>query len=347
MDRPRLLLRTALLLLAAAHAAGPARAHSGARQQAETPPVFKVEKLTERAHCLYGRGGNVGVLATEAGVVVIDDQYESVARGVVQQVSKLSDRPIRFLINTHYHADHTGGNPVFAGIAEIVAHENVRPRLLEFPAVIAATFPGHIASLRREIEGLGDPGDVYRQALEKDVALLTSFVDRASAFRPAEASPPAVTYDGRMTLWLGGSAVEVLHAGPGHTDGDSIVYLRDEKVLHMGDLLWNGMYPFVDVLGGGSIGGWIRNLDRALDLAAPDARVIPGHGPVTDMQGVRRMRAFLSDLMAKVSAAMEKGASRAEAVRSIRMDEYPELKPAFRTLGNLVTAAYDELAPAR
>lgn len=329
----------------------PAFAHSGAPPAAEKPaekaPEFKLEKLTDRAYCLYGRGGNVGFLVTDTGVVVVDDQYEEMARGIVDQIRTITDRPIRYLVNTHYHGDHTGGNPVFIKFAEIIAHHTVRPRLLEYPETIRKTFPGKVQAIEAEIAGLKDASDPYRLALEKDRDLLGFFLKSAQSFSLAAAAPPGLTYEGEVRLWLGDQEVDILHSAPGHTDGDSMVFFRKEKVLHMGDLFFNGMYPFIDALGGGSGRGYVRNIEQVLALVPPDTKVIPGHGPVTDVATLRRFRSFMSGLVTEVEKAVKAGLSKPDAVRAIRMDQYPEIKPAFRTLGNGVAVIYDEVAAGR
>ena len=352
-------MRSSILWMILALASAPALAHTGAvpaapaaspaaSPAAQPKPVeFKLEKLSSRAYCLYGRGGNVGFLVTDAGVVVVDDQYEEVAQGIVDQIRKVTDRPIRFLVNTHYHGDHTGGNPVFIKMAEIVAHDTVRPRLLEYPETIKKTFPDRRERLQKEMDTIQDAADPYRMALEKDLGLLDFMLKSATGFDPAKAAPPIVTYDGRMSLWLGGEEVYVVHMAPGHTDGDSMVYFAKEKVLHMGDLFFNGIYPFIDTLGGGSARGYVTNIDQILTMVPPDAKVIPGHGPVTDVATLRRFRSFMSDLIGAVDTAVKAGRSKPEAVRSIRMDQYPEIKPTFRTLGNEIIAIYDEVAAAR
>src|SRR5437867_9762690 len=170
----RSLLRTTIL----AAAIGPLYAHTGAvpaapspsaTPQQEKPTSFKLEKLTDHAYCLYGRGGNVGFLVTDVGVVVVDDQYAEVAQGIVDQIRGVTDRPIRYLVNTHYHGDHTGGNPVFIKMAEIVAHDSVRPRLLDYPETIKKTFPDRKQSLQKEIDAIRDAADPYRVSLEKDL----------------------------------------------------------------------------------------------------------------------------------------------------------------------------------
>jgi cyclase len=321
-----------------------ALAHHGAPAEPE-PPVFKLEKVSERAWCLFGRGGNVGIYVTGGGVVVVDDQYENLAQGIADQVRTLTSEPVRYVVNTHYHADHTGGNPLFAKMAEIVAHESVRPRLLEYPAVVKSTFPKRIEDLQAEMQAIADAQDPYRVSLDKDLGLLKFFLDTANAFKLETAAPPGVTFDHRLTLHVGGRPVRLLHIAPGHTDGDTVVWFPEEKVVHMGDLLFNGMVPFVDTLGGGSVAGMIESIDAVLALVPPDTKVIAGHGPVTDLAGLRRARTFLFDLRAKVRVAVDGGLSRRDAVRTIKMDDYPDVKPAFRTIGNAVLAAFEEIAP--
>src|SRR3989338_1169951 len=261
----------------------PALAHSGAPPAAEKPSEkaheFKLEKLTDRVFCLYGRGGNVGFLVTDAGVVVVDDQYREVAEGIVVQIRSVTDRPIRFMVNTHYHGDHTGGNPVFIKLAEIVAHNTVRPRLLEYPETIRMTFPARVQAIETEIAGLKDAADPYRLALEKDRDLLGLLLKSAQAFSLEAAAPPGITYEGEVRLWLGDQEGDGLHIAPGHTDGDSIVFFRKEKVLHMGDLFFNGLYPFIDALAGGSGRGYVRNLERILPPPAPRHEGAPGPRP--------------------------------------------------------------------
>jgi len=343
-------MRALVLTIGLLLPAGPILAHSGglpAADQGAPAPIFKLEKVSDRVYCLFGRGGNVGLLVTEQGVLVVDDQYGDIASGIVDQIRTVTDKPIRFLVNTHYHADHTGGNPVFVKLGEIIAHETVRPRLLEFPLVINKMFPGKMQALEAEIAAIKDPADVYRDALGKDVGLMKFFLENARAFSPDTAAPPGLTYDGRMTAWLGDQPVEITHITPGHTDGDSIVHFRKENVVHMGDLLFNGMVPFIDVEGGGSAAGYLKALDWALERLPAVTRVIPGHGPVTDMAGLRHHREFLKDLHAEVEKAVKNGLSRADAARAVKLPAYSDIKPSFRSLANAVLVIYDEMRAGR
>jgi glyoxylase-like metal-dependent hydrolase (beta-lactamase superfamily II) len=326
--------------------AGMARAHSGAHDAADEKqpaPSFKVEKVGERVYALFGRGGNVGFLVTDRGVAVVDDQYRDMAPGILDEIKKITDKPIRYLINTHYHGDHTGGNPVFQSIAEIVAHDAVRPRLLEYPMTVKKTFPARVQSLEAEIEAIKDPADPYRDALTRNVGILKFMIDTFKDFSPETAAPPVITYDSRATLWLGDEPVTLIHIAPGHTDGDSMVWFPKQKVLHAGDLMFNGMMPFIDVDGGGSGLGYIKNLDWVLENIPADTQVIPGHGPVTDMKGLRHFRDFLKDVNVAVEKAVKKGMSRVEAARTIKLEAYPDMKQDFRTLANEVLVFYDEI----
>ncbi len=341
---PLRVLSASLLFLLAS----PVVAHRGLAPDQDGPePVFRLEKLTGRAYCLYGTGGNVGFLITEKGVLVVDDQYEKIAAGIIEQIRTVTDKPIRYVINTHYHSDHTGGNRVFAPSADIIAHDRVRARLLEYPEVIRRTFPGKLEALRADIAAIEDADDPYRVSLERDVGLLQFFLDGANEFDPARAAPPVVTYDGSLKVWLDGQEVRIFHVGPGHTDGDSMVFFKDEKVLHMGDLFFHGMYPFIDALGGGSSQGYIESIEYAIGQVPADTKVIPGHGPVTDVAALRRFRDFLADLREEVKKAVASGVSRADAVRTIKMEAYPDIKPLFRTLGNDITVIYDEMETLR
>ena len=231
---------------------------------------IKSEKLADGVWMLRGAGGNLGVFAGPDGVVMIDDQYAPLSPRIKAAVHALSDRPIRAIINTHWHGDHTGGNENFAKDgAEIFAHENVRKRMGET----------HIFS------GV-----------------------RTDTMPPSPAAGwPVVTFGDGVTLHLNDEELSVIHVPPAHTDGDAFVWFHKANVIHTGDLCFNGLYPFIDASSGGNIDGMISADDRLLAIADERTRIIPGHGPLTDRAGLKRFRDMLAEVRDRVAKQVRAG----------------------------------------
>jgi glyoxylase-like metal-dependent hydrolase (beta-lactamase superfamily II) len=220
---------------------------------------------------LIGGGGNLGVITGEDGVFLIDDQYAPMTEKIRAAVAKLDKGPIRFLLNTHWHGDHTGGNENLGkGGTLIVAHEGVRRRMAA--------------------------GQII-EAFNMEIP-------------PApEAALPVVTFTEAVTFHLNGEEIHAFHVLPAHTDGDAVVHFRGANVIHTGDLFFNGLYPFIDVSSGGSVDGMIAAADQILELADEETKIIPGHGPLATRSDLESFRAMLEGIRAKVAPLVAEGKS--------------------------------------
>lgn len=226
----------------------------------------KAAKVAGSVYMLTGAGGNIGVSAGDDGLVVIDDQYAPLAPKIEAALKTIVDKPIRFILNTHYHGDHTGGNEYFGKSAPIVAHENVRRRL----------------------------------------AAGTSARGRTTPPAPAGALP-VLTFNDSVTIHLNGEDVRAIHTPHGHTDGDSVIWFTKSNVVHMGDQFFNGTFPFVDTENGGSVEGLIANVKKVLETVPKEVKVIPGHGPLSDTEGLRKYLDVLEKTRAAVRSALAAG----------------------------------------
>ena len=255
-------MRRSFIALALALAAAPV----GAQQDFSKVEV-RVEKLAPGVAVLFGAGGNIGLSYGQDGNVIIDDQFAPLTERINAAIRTIDPDPVRFVINTHWHFDHTGGNENFgrAG-AVIIAHDNVRQRM-STDQVMAAINEKVSAS----------PG----------VAL------------------PVVTFGDGVTLHLNGDTLHVVHVANAHTDGDSIVHWQNANVLHMGDTFFHReSFPFIDLDSGGSIDGVIAAAEKGLQASNEQTRIIPGHGPVATRAELAAYRAMLVDIRGKVAAGI-------------------------------------------
>lgn len=227
---------------------------------------IKTEQVVPGVHVLFGAGGNIGVSTGPDGTFIIDDQYAPLTARIQAALAKLSDKPVRFVLNTHWHGDHTGGNENLgkAG-ALIVAHDNVRVRM---------SSDQFIASMKRTVPAA-----------------------------PAVALP-VVTFDSRTTFHINGDAIRGAHVPHAHTDGDSLVHFTKANVIHMGDTYFSAGYPYVDLSSGGSFDGLLAAHARALELGNDATRYIPGHGPVTGKAELAAYRAMIAEIVGKVRAGI-------------------------------------------
>jgi len=296
-------------LLALLLAASPAAAAAGAAPAAPAPApaapaAHRVERVSEHAYVVFGRGGNVGVFVGDTEAVLVDSQLEPGGPGLLEAVASATRLPLKLLVNTHHHPDHVGANALLAGrVQAIVAHANVRRRL---EAEQAKLDPARRGGLPTLLVGEADP--------EKE---------------------------GRLDVRLPGLELHVVHRRAAHTDGDLLVGMPSELVLHVGDVMFLGVLPFVDVqAGGGSFAGVLDTVTWLASWVPDGVRVIPGHGPVAGKQELLRYRDFLAALAAHAAAHPE--ASSRRLAETFDAAAWPEWKPSptfvtWETLFDAVT----------
>ncbi len=247
-------------------------------------------------------GGNIGVSVGEDGIVLVDAQLEPLAPKIREALKRLSDKPVKFVINTHHDMDHTHGNQVFGKEAPVIAHENVRKRL--------------------ETQGIDlnePPTPAPKHAL------------------------PLITFDKKLTLHLNGEEIRAIHFPNGHTDGDSIIWFTKSKVVHMGDDAMIGVFPKISVKNGGSIKGITAVLDRAVAELPPDVKIIPGHGPLTDLKGLKQYSATLKEITAVVEAAIKSGQTAEQAKKADLLAKWEKLNGGHVTKDKLIDMLYADL----
>jgi len=246
-------------------------AASGAAAQTPDPSqaTVRVVPITTGLYMLEGLGGNIGLSVGEADAFIIDDQYAPMTPKIKAAVATVTSKPIRFVVNTHWHDDHTGGNEAMAGSGALIfAHENVRRRM------------------SRE-------------------QFLAAFNTRVPA-SPAGALP-VVTFTDTISFYLNGDTIQTTHVRNAHTDGDAIIFFRRANVIHMGDTYFNGMYPFIDVSTGGSVAGMIAAANQALAMSNAGTRFIPGHGPLATRADFTRYRDMLVTVRDRVTRLVNQG----------------------------------------
>ena len=220
---------------------------------------------------LIGSGGNIGVSTGPDGLLIVDDQFAPLHPKIVAALEALKSGPVRFVLNTHWHFDHTGGNELFGkGGATLVAQDAVRTRLA---------------------------AGQFSKLFNMDIP-------------PAPpAALPVVTFSEDLTFHWNGDEIEALHAPNAHTDGDAIVHFRKANAMHMGDVFISGRYPFIDLESGGSLSGVIAGCDRALAIADAKTKIIPGHGPLSGRDELIAYRDMLMLARERVEGAIAEGKS--------------------------------------
>ena len=259
-------------------------ATSAFAQQDFSKVQIKTIPVADGVYLLAGRGGNIGLFVGQDGAFLIDDQYAPLTDKILEAISAVTDKPVRFLVNTHWHGDHTGGNEnIGKGGTIIVAHDNVRKRLAkgQFMKVFNANIPP----------------------------------------APPKALP-VITFADGVTFHWNNETLEVVHSKSAHTDGDAVVYFKSANVVHVGDLFFNGIYPFIDAGSGGSLEGVIAGVDDVLGRIDDNTKVIPGHGPLGNKVDLKAYRDMLATVHGRMTELIKEGKNIDEIVAAKPTADY-------------------------
>jgi len=245
---------------------------------------IEAKKVTDNIYMLTGAGGNILVCTGEDGVFMVDDQFAPLSDKIKAAIAKLSDHPVKFLMNTHWHGDHTGGNENFGTSGSIiVAHENVRKRM----------------------------------STEQMMKAFSRTVPASP-----EAAWPGITFSEDINFYFNDEDIIITHSHNAHTDGDAIVFFPKSNVIHTGDTYFNGRFPFIDLSSGGSINGIIESANRVLFMADEDTKIIPGHGALSNKEEFSAYRNVLMTARDKVQKAIKVGKTLEQMQAEKILDEY-------------------------
>jgi glyoxylase-like metal-dependent hydrolase (beta-lactamase superfamily II) len=266
-----------------------------------------VHQVAPSIYALEGDGGNIGVSVGEDGVLLIDDQFAPLTAKHVEALKTITDKPVRFLINTHYHFDHVGGNENWgkAGVL-IVAHDNVYKRM---------------------------SGRQVMQLLKQDIAPYPKI------------ALPVITYNDRVTYHINGDEITAYHVPPAHTDGDSFVRFHKANVVHTGDVFASGRYPFIDAENKGSVKGIVAAIDKLLPELDDLTKVIPGHGPVSTKREVIAYRKMISTVASRVEKMVKQGKTLEQVIAAKPLKEFDAEWGKFRKTDDFIPLVYYTFTP--
>ena len=290
---------------------GLALAGAGRAQNKDFSKVeIKVTKVSGNIYMMEGEGGNIAASVGDDGIVIVDDQFAPLADKIQAALKnlKITDKPVRFVINTHYHGDHTGGNEPFANTGStLIAQDNVRKRLEN----------GSMA-------GIGG--------------------SQVSEVKPApKGALPVITFDHDVTVHLNGEDIRALHFPAGHTDGDAVIFFPKNNVVHMGDDFVRYGFPFIDVASGGTVQGMIAAMEKVQTQVPADVKVIPGHGALSNLDDVRSYVKMLKETMAVVQKALDEHKTLEQMKQEKLLDPWKKWSGDFINTDQFLETIYNSL----
>ena len=295
-------MKTTLLALSIAALA--AVAYAQAPQPDFSKVQIKTTKVTDSFYTLEGQGGTIGVLTGDDGVFMVDSEFAPLSEKIAAAIHQISDKPIRFMVNTHVHPDHTGGNANFAKMGVVLfSRDELRDRL-------AHPRPG----------ANGAPGT------------------------PAPAAAlPMITYEGPVTIHMDGEDVRLIPIRHAHTDGDTLVYFPKNDVIMTGDFYRSVQFPNIDRNNGGSLNGMLEGLGTVIGMAGPHTKIIPGHGPTVDRAAVAAPRDMILAIRDKVQALIDEGKTVDEVLAAKPTSDYDNIPNGPATSERFLRQLYPEL----
>jgi glyoxylase-like metal-dependent hydrolase (beta-lactamase superfamily II) len=306
---------------------------------------LKVSTVQENLYLITGMQWDINVtcLVTGDGVLVVDSGNDPAeGRWLVEKIKEKTDKPIKYVVLTHHHFDHSLGLLGFPKDVTIIAHSNCAQNISKFGETqfkwfLETVLPGQIEESRKKIVKLKKENSPELEKEEKELKKLTQQMED---LKEEKLIYPGITFDKKLTLTMGKEKIEIIYPGPAHTNGDSLVYIPGRKVIIMGDILFYGYLPYVDWRGGSDTRHWITLMEK---LSQWDIeKVVPGHGEVTDKSAFEQKKRLLVDLRKSVKEAMDKGLTLEEMNKSIKMENYKHLK-FYKFLALDIEAVYQEM----
>ena len=265
-------------------------------QQDFSKVEIKVTHVAGHIYMLEGAGGNIAVSAGLDGLLMVDDQFAPLADKIEAALHRLNPGKLKFLLNTHFHGDHTGGNAYFGRQATIIAQENVRKRL-------------------------------------------------SGGAPKVDGGLPVVTFDDSLSVHFNGEEIRMLHVPPAHTDGDCVIYFTEANVIHFGDTFFSGRFPNIDLRSGGDVRGYIRNVEGALKKVKPDAKLIPGHGPLSTTRELKEFHEMLVATSAIVQKAIDDGKTLEQTKREGLPEQWQRWAAPSLGVNRWIEILYEGLSP--